>query len=105
MIHKIKSLALFFLTAAVAAAQTPTPKAAATPASELTVDDSFDPAIADPAFPPGKGPAVFFDERHRNVVTLSTYFRPVGRFLGKDGYVVQTSNAVLAEANLKPARV
>ena len=87
------------------AGQTPAAKAQATPPSELTVDDSFDPVIANPAFAPGKGPVVFFDERHRNVVTLATYFRPVGHFLGKDGYVVKPSGERFAEAVLKLARV
>jgi len=69
------------------------------------VDDAFDPAVSDPAFSTGKGPAVLVDERHRNVVTLATYLRPVGRFLEKDGYVVKPSKEVFTSALLKPARV
>lgn len=69
------------------------------------MDDSFDPAVSDPAYPPGKGPAVLIDERHRNVVTLATYLRPVGRFLGRDGYVVKPSKETFTAALLKPARV
>jgi hypothetical protein len=64
-------------------------KAHPTPASELTVDESFHPEISDPAFAKGQGPTVAVDERHRNVVSLSTYFGPVGRYLERDGYAVR----------------
>lgn len=93
-----------FTFAAVAHAQTEG-KAQATPPSELTVDDSFDPPIAAPAFRAGKGPAVVVDERHRNVVSLQTYFRPVGRFLGKDGYNVRPGTDALAARGLAKTRV
>ena len=92
--------------AAAAFAQTPPPgKAQATPASELTVDDSFDPPIAKPAFATGKGPVVLVDEKHRNVVSLQSYFRPVGRYLGKDGYVVRPGTEVFTQAALSGVRV
>jgi hypothetical protein len=61
-----------FLSAGAADAQT-AERAQATPPSELTVDESFDPPIAAPAFRAGKGPMVVVDEKHRNVVSLKTY--------------------------------
>src|SRR6185369_7792341 len=90
--------------AAAAGAQTPE-KAQATPPSELTVDESFDPPIAAPAFRAGKGPAVVVDEGHRNVVSLKTYFRPVGRFLGKDGYDVRPGAGSWTADGLAKTRV
>ena len=97
-------LASWVLLGAMAGGQT-AEKARATPPSELTVDDSFDPPIARPAYPPGKGPVVVVDETHRNVVTLQTYFRPVGRHLGKDGYRVRPGTVDFAARDLAAARV
>jgi hypothetical protein len=80
-------------------------KAQSTPPSELTVDDAFDPPVPKPAFAAGKGPVVVVDQKHRNVVSLETYFRPVGKFLGKDGYVVKPGTAIFTEASLAGAAV
>ena len=98
--------AAFFLAVigASAGAQAPE-RAQATPPSELTVDDSFDPPVADPAFPHGTGPVVLVDEKHRDVVSLQTYLRPVGRFLRKDGYVVQASSESFSAKGLANARI
>jgi hypothetical protein len=93
-----------FLFAPAAGAQT-AEKAQATPPSELTVDESFDPPIAAPAFRAGRGPTVVVDEKHRNVVSLKTYFGPVGRFLGRDGYNVRPGTAELVADGLAKARV
>src|SRR5262249_37195043 len=81
------------------------PAAKPTPPSELTVDDSFSPKIATPAFSAGKGPPVAVDEHHRNVVTLSSYFGPVGRFLQRDGYRVTPWTQRFEPSELKGARV
>jgi hypothetical protein len=45
------------------------------------------------------------DEKHRDVVSLQTYFRPVGRYLGKDGYHVRPGNATFSARDLAAARV
>jgi hypothetical protein len=104
--RSLRSVLFFsvFFCAAAADAQT-AEKARATPPSELTVDESFDPPLAAPAFRAGKGPAVVVDEKHRNVVSLKTYFGPVGRFLGKDGYSVRPGTGALAADGLAKARV
>ena len=96
-------LSVFFLAAAANAQ--PAEKPQATPPSDLTVDDSFDPPIGKPAFRAGKGPAVVVDEKHRNVVSLQTYFGPVGRFLRKDGYSVASGAEAFAPGGLAKARV
>jgi hypothetical protein len=96
-------LSVFFLVAAAGAQ--PAEKAQATPPSELTVDDAFDLAIAKPAFRAGKGPAVVVDEKHRNVVSLKTYFGPVGRILRKDGYSVASGTETFTPKGLAKARV
>ncbi len=96
----------FFLAVIGASASAQTPeRAQATPPSELTVDDSFDPAITAPAFPHGTGPVVLVDEKHRDVVSLQTYFRPVGRYLRKDGYVVRPSSESFTAKSLAKARI
>jgi hypothetical protein len=96
-------LSVFF--AAAAANAQPAEKPQATPPSELTVDESFDPPLSAPAFRAGKGPAVVVDEKHRNVVSLKTYFGPVGRFLGKDGYNVRPGTGAFGADGLAKARV
>ncbi len=107
MIFKdLRSVLFFSVIFCTAAADAQTAgKAQATPPSELTVDDSFDPPIAAPAFRPGRGPAVVVDEKHRNVVSLKTYFGPVGRFLGRDGYDVRPGMRAFAAQDLAKARV
>src|SRR6185295_17619126 len=100
----VRFLAVLVLAgAAVAANAQPAAKAQATPPTELTVDDAFDPPIVKPAFPAGKGPAVVVDEKHRNVVSLQTYLRPVGRYLRKDGYAVTAGSEAFAPADLVKA--
>ncbi len=101
------ALACFALAWSTAAAQAVREKQTAqpTPPSELTVDDAFDPQISDPAFPQGQGPLVVVDERHRNVVSLASYFRPVGRFLARDGYVVRAEKEPFQKTTLTDVRV
>ena len=96
-------LSVFFLASAAGAQ--PAEKAQATPPSELTVDDAFDMPIGKPAFRAGKGPAVVVDEKHRNVVSLKTYFGPVGRFLRKDGYSVASGIEAFTPKGLAKTRV
>jgi hypothetical protein len=108
MNEKIRGAILAFAALVLtvsASAQTPPAVAKATPPSELTVDESFDPAIAKPAFATGKGPTVVVDQRHRNVVSLESYFRPVGRLLAKDGYVVKPGNELFTDASLAGTKV
>jgi hypothetical protein len=100
-----RSILLLSVLLFTPAADAQTEKAQATPPSELTVDESFAPPIAAPAFRAGKGPTVVVDEKHRNVVSLKTYFGPVGRFLGKDGYYVRPGTGAFTAGGLARARV
>jgi hypothetical protein len=96
------------LLAALSLAAGPTPQkenARPTPPSELTVDDAFDPPVTDPAFPSGQGPLVVVDEYHRNVVSLASYFGPVGRFLAKDGYVIHPWRQASNKTNLGDVQI
>ncbi len=104
MIRTLPTAVLLAVIGGFASAQTPE-RAQATPPSELAVDDSFDPPITAPAFPKGKGPVVLVDEKHRDVVSLQTYLRPVGRFLGKDGYVIRPFSEAFSAKGLAKARV
>jgi hypothetical protein len=65
------------------------PQAQPTPAGQLTVDESFNPAFDAPDFKTGTRPIVFIDEAHRNVISLGTYLGPVGRWLERLGYMVR----------------
>src|SRR5713101_3894593 len=76
-----------------------------TPPMQLTIDDSFNPRIARPAFARGKGPRVAVDEHHQNVVSLSSYLRPVGRFLSRDGYRLQPWTQAVEPSPLNGIRV
>lgn len=109
LIPWVKSIALApiaILMVAFADAGTPEPQMAKpTPSSELTVDDSFAPKIRTPAFSAGKGPRIAVDEHHRNVVSLSSYFGPVGRFLQRDGYRVTPWAQAFEPSALKGVRV
>jgi hypothetical protein len=104
MMRTLPIAVLLALVAASAGAQT-AERAQATPPSELTVDDAFDPAIAQPSFRSGKGPVVLVDEKHRDVVSLQTYLRPVGRYLRKDGYVVRPFSQSFTAKGLAKARI
>ena len=103
-LHRVFVFSVLVLAAEAAGSQTPQ-QAQATPPSELTVDDSFDPPIAKPSYPQGKGPVIVVDEKHRNVVSLQTYFRPVGKYFGRDGYRVRPGTGTFTARNLAAARV
>jgi hypothetical protein len=72
---------------------------AAAAASLLTVcaqaqqvpDRDYLPAIAAPAYAPGKGPIVCVDEAHHNFHTLGERFAAFGKLLERDGYRVVAS--------------
>jgi len=93
-----------FCALLVAAGPTPE-KAKPTPPMELTVDESFDPPIPSPAYPKGQGPLILVDQQHRNVVSLTSYFGPVGRYLTRDGYAVRPLSEPFSAASLKNARI
>lgn len=104
---RIPLLVAVLATTAFAAGPPPPPTRTPqpTPPSQLTVDESFDAPISEPAFPAGKGPLIVVDEHHRNVVSLGTYFGPVGRFLSKDGYRLKHGTAAFTPSELGFARI
>ncbi len=83
----------------------PAEPAKPTPPMELTVDESFDPPIPAPAYPKGRGPLILVDQQHRNVVSLTSYFGPVARYLTRDGYTVRPLSEPFSAASLKNARI
>ncbi len=97
----IAGLLLTSITVKAGEVQTAKP----TPPMQLTIDESFDPPIASPAFALGKGPRVAVDEHHQNVVSLSSYFGPVGRFLSRDGYRLQPWTQAVEPSPLNGIRV
>lgn len=52
-------------------------------------DLSFEPEIANPAYPEGQGPVIQIDEAHSNYHTVDGRYAPFARLLRRDGYVVQ----------------
>ena len=80
-------------------------KAQPSPQSELTVDEAFESPISEPAFPVGQGPAIAVDERHHNIVTLASYFGPVGRLLAQDGYVLRPWRQAFQKHTLGDVRI
>lgn len=51
-------------------------------------DPDFQPRIADPAYAPGKGPAVAIDQGHANFHTVDGRYAPFAALLRADGYRV-----------------
>jgi len=68
-------------------------------------DTGFNPAVAHPAYPVGRGPIVLIDEGHANFHTVDGRYAPFARFLRRDGFVVQPLRGQLTAASLAPARV
>ena len=54
-------------------------------------DESFNPAIQNPAYEPGRGPLIMLDEAHFNFHTAEGRYKPFARLLERDGYVVKGS--------------
>ena len=48
---------------------------------------NWEPQIASPTHPPGKGPVVVVDEAHINFHTINGRYRSFARALERDGYV------------------
>ena len=78
--------------------------ATAAPAQQVG-DPSFEPTIARPAYPAGKGPVVLLDEAHHNFHTASGRYQAFARVLERDGYVVRPSRARFSKEALAGAAV
>jgi hypothetical protein len=59
--------------------------------AEPRADPDYRPAVADPAFLPGKRPAICLDEAHHNFHRLAGLFKPFADLLTADGYQVSAS--------------
>jgi hypothetical protein len=55
-------------------------------AQEQLSDPGFDPAVAHPAYRPGAGPRVLFDEAHHNFHTATGRYKAFADLLTRDGY-------------------
>ncbi len=97
----IQSLASFRSLCALAAAS-----AIALPAAAQQVSDTtFNPRIARPAYPEGRGPVVLINEAHANFHTAEGRYLAFARLLRRDGYVVRSNKAPLTRNGLDGARV
>jgi hypothetical protein len=56
--------------------------------SQQVADSSYRPAIANPAYPAGKGPVVYIDEGHHNFHTRNGRYLPFANLVERDGYRV-----------------
>ncbi len=88
--------------------------AAASATAQQVPDRGFQPAIAQPEFAAGKGPAICVDEAHFNFHTLGERFWAFGELLRRDGYQTISSTkkfdagvlagcAVLVISNAQPS--
>ena len=70
-------------------------------------DPSFRPVITDPEFPKGRGPVIWLDEGHNNIVnaTPGNRYGPFVAALRADGYTVRPLIASITEAVLTPVRL
>jgi hypothetical protein len=53
-------------------------------------DPTFDARVAEPAYPSGNGPRVWFDEGHWNVHTADGRYKPLADLLRNDGYRIDS---------------
>jgi hypothetical protein len=81
------------------------PKLAPRASGPQVADMDFNPRIASPAFPPGKGPTVLIDEAHLNFHTADGRYAPFARHLRRDGFVVEPLRTLLSQAALAPAKL
>ena len=70
-----------------------------------TVDRTFKPDIADPAYPPGSGPIILVDEAHNNFHTSVGLYYPFARLAERDGYRVKRGSEKISPDLLKNCRI
>jgi len=68
-------------------------------------DKTFEPTVADPAYQPGKGPAVYIDEAHHNFHTLDGRYLPFANVLRKDGYRLFASKKPFTKETLENVHI
>jgi hypothetical protein len=73
--------------------------------SQQVADTTFNPVIAEPEYPRGKGPAVAIDEGHNNFHTAGGRYLPFARLLESDGYTVNGYKGEFTESQLKKVRI
>jgi len=73
--------------------------------AQQVADTVFQPPLATPAFPAGRGPVVLIDEAHHNFHTAEGRYSPFARLLRRDGYVVRPGKSRFSAAALASAKV
>ena len=68
-------------------------------------DTEFDPQVNNPAYPPGTGPAVFIDQAHNNLHTVSRTYRTLATLLRRDGYRVNGFESEFTKESLQDVDV
>ena len=91
---------ILFLSPAVSGQQT-----ASTVEPPRTVDRAFKPEIADPAYPPGRGPVIMVDEAHNNFHTSIGLYYPFARLAEQDGYKIERGRKKISPSLLKGCRI
>jgi hypothetical protein len=66
-----------------------------------TVDRSYTPSIAEPAYAASQGPIVCVDEAHNNFHTAVSTYWPFARILRLDGYVVHRADKAISPSLLE----
>jgi len=73
--------------------------------AQQVADPSFNPPIAKPAYPQGRGPVVLLDEAHFNFHTATGRYLAFAELLRRDGYVVLPSKARFSKESLKAGKI
>jgi hypothetical protein len=68
-------------------------------------DRGFSFPVVRPAFAPGTGPKVLFDEAHLNVHTADGRYAPFVDLLRRDGFVVEPNRSQFSGESLAPAKI
>jgi hypothetical protein len=82
-------LAVLMLAAPASRAQEP-----------VSANKDFDTSVASPAFPPGEGRTIVFDEAHRNLHTSAGRYAAVAAVATADGFRVEPGKASFEKASL-----
>jgi hypothetical protein len=59
--------------------------------SQQVPDTTFSYVIKDPAYESGRGPVIMLDNKHYNFHTLEGRYKPFGKLLADDGYVLKNT--------------
>jgi hypothetical protein len=72
---------------------------------EQVADRRFSPPVVRPAFAPGTGPKVLFDEAHLNIHTAVGRYAPFVDLLRRDGFIVEPNRSQFSGESLASTKI